>query len=84
MTERYLTNQNYSNNIMRTIASYSLKERKIPQSNNNMMNHSYFTKGKPQTKTHKVNDIQPSLPLNQIQTMQEQVKFMIMLIHHFL
>lgn len=72
MTERYLTNQNYSNNITRTILNYSLKERKIPNSNNNMMNHSLFTKGKPQTKTHKVNDLQSSLPISQVQTIQEE------------
>ena len=72
MTEHYLTNPNYSNNITRTIPSYSLKERKIPHSNNNMMNHSLFTKGKSQTKIHKVNDLQTSIPISQVQTIQEE------------
>ena len=72
MTERYLMNQNYSNNITQLIPSYSLKERKIPHSNNNMINHSFLIKGKPQTKTHKVNDLQSSLPISQVQTLEEE------------
>ena len=72
MTERNIPNQNISNNIMSTNPTYSLKERRIPSENNNIIFYSLFTKAKPETNTNKVNDIQSAYPQNQEQTTQEE------------
>ena len=72
MTERNIPNQNISNNIMSTNPTYSLKERRIPSENNNIIFCSLFTKAKPETNTNKVNDIQSAYPQNQEQTTQEE------------
>ena len=72
MTERNIPNQNISNNIMSTNPTYSLKERRIPSENNNIIFYSLFTKAKPETNTNKVNDIQSAYPQNQEQPIQEE------------
>ena len=72
MTERNIPNQNISNNIMSSNPTYSLKERRIPSENNNIIFYSLFTKAKPETNTNKVNDIQSAYPQNQEQTTQEE------------
>ena len=72
MTERNIPNQNISNNIISTNPTYSLKERRIPSENNNIIFYSLFTKAKPETNTNKVNDIQSAYPQNQEQTTQEE------------
>ena len=72
MTERNIPNQNISNNIISTNPTYSLKERRIPSENNNIIFCSLFTKAKPETNTNKVNDIQSAYPQNQEQTTQEE------------
>ena len=72
MTERNIPNQNISNNIMSSNPTYSLKERRIPSENNNIIFYSLFTKTKPETNTNKVNDIQSAYPQNQEQTTQEE------------
>ena len=72
MTERNISNQNISNNIMSSNPTYSLKERRIPSENNNIIFYSLFTKAKPETNTNKVNDIQSAYPQNQEQTTQEE------------
>ena len=72
MTERNIHNQNISNNIMLTNPNYSLKERRLPNDNNNIIIYSLFTKGKPETKSDKVNDIQNIFPSNQEQQIQEE------------
>ena len=72
MTERNIPNQNISNNIMSTNPTYSLKERRIPSENNNIIFYSLFTKTKPETNSNKVNDIQSAYPQNQEQTTQEE------------
>ena len=72
MTERNIPNQNISNNIMSTNPTYSLKERRIPSENNNIIFYSLFTKAKPETNSNKVNDIQSAYPQNQEQTTQEE------------
>ena len=72
MTEGNIPNQNISNNIMSTNPTYSLKERRIPSENNNIIFYSLFTKAKPETNTNKVNDIQSAYPQNQEQTTQEE------------
>ena len=72
MTERNIPNQNISNNIISTNPTYSLKERRIPSENNNIIFYSLFTKTKPETNSNKVNDIQSAYPLNQEQPTQEE------------
>ena len=72
MTERNIPNQNISNNIMSSNPTYSLKERRIPSENNNIIFYSLFAKAKPETNTNKVNDIQSAYPQNQEQTTQEE------------
>ena len=72
MTERNISNQNISNNIMLTNPTYSLKERRIPNDNNNIIIYSLFTKEKPETKLNKVNDIQNTYKSNQEQQIQEE------------
>ena len=72
MTERNIPNQNISNNIMSTNPTYSLKERRIPSENNNIIFYSLFTKTKPETNSNKVNDIQSAYPQNQEQPIQEE------------
>ena len=72
MTERNIPNQNISNNIISTNPTYSLKERRIPSENNNIIFYSLFTKAKPETNTNKVNDIQSAYPQNQEQPTQEE------------
>ena len=72
MTERNIHNQNISNNIMLTNPNYSLKERRLPNDNNNIIIYSLFTKGKPETKSDKVNDIHNIFPSNQEQQIQEE------------
>ena len=72
MTERNIPNQNISNNIMLTNPTYSLKERRIPSENNNIIFYSLFTKAKPETNSNKVNDIQSAYPQNQEQPTQEE------------
>ena len=72
MTERNIPNQNISNNIMSSNPIYSLKERRIPSENNNIIFYSLFTKAKPETNTNKVNDIQSAYPQNQEQPIQEE------------
>ena len=72
MTERNIPNQNISNNIMSTNPTYSLKERRIPSENNNIIFYSLFTKAKPETNSNKVNDIQSAYPQNQEQPTQEE------------
>ena len=72
MTERNIPNQNISNNIISTNPTYSLKERRIPSENNNIIFYSLFTKAKPETNTNKVNDIQSAYPQNQEQPIQEE------------
>ena len=72
MTERNIPNQNISNNIMSSNPTYSLKERRIPSENNNIIFYSLFTKTKPETNSNKVNDIQSAYPQNQEQTTQEE------------
>lgn len=72
MTERNIPNQNISNNIMSSNPTYSLKERRIPSENNNIIFYSLFTKAKPETNSNKVNDIQSAYPQNQEQTTQEE------------
>ena len=72
MTERNIPNQNISNNIMSSNPTYSLKERRIPSENNNIIFYSLFTKAKPETNTNKVNDIQSAYPQNQEQPTQEE------------
>ena len=72
MTERNIPNQNISNNIISTNPTYSLKERRIPSENNNIIFYSLFTKTKPETNSNKVNDIQSAYPQNQEQTTQEE------------
>ena len=72
MTERNIPNQNISNNIMSTNPTYSLKERRIPSENNNIIFCSLFTKAKPETNSNKVNDIQSAYPQNQEQPIQEE------------
>ena len=72
MTERNIPNQNISNNIMSSNPTYSLKERRIPSENNNIIFYSLFTKTKPETNSNKVNDIQSAYPLNQEQPTQEE------------
>ena len=72
MTERNIPNQNISNNIMSSNPTYSLKERRIPSENNNIIFYSLFTKTKPETNTNKVNHIQSAYPQNQEQTTQEE------------
>ena len=72
MTERNIPNQNISNNIMSSNPTYSLKERRIPSENNNIIFYSLFTKAKPETNTNKVNDIQSAYPQNQEQPIQEE------------
>ena len=52
--------------------TYSLKERRIPSENNNIIFYSLFTKTKPETNSNKVNDIQSAYPLNQEQPTQEE------------
>ena len=72
MTERNIPNQNISNNIMSSNPTYSLKERRIPSENNNIIFYSLFTKTKPETNSNKVNDIQSAYPQNQEQPIQEE------------
>ena len=72
MTERNIPNQNISNNIISTNPTYSLKERRIPSENNNIIFYSLFTKATPEKNTNKVNDIQSAYPQNQEQTTQEE------------
>ena len=72
MTERNIPNQNISNNIMSSNPIYSLKERRIPSENNNIIFYSLFTKTKPETNSNKVNDIQSAYPQNQEQPIQEE------------
>ena len=72
MTERNIPNQNISNNIISTNPTYSLKERRIPSENNNIIFYSLFAKAKPETNTNKVNDIQSAYPQNQEQPIQEE------------
>ena len=72
MTERNIPNQNISNNIMSSNPTYSLKERRIPSENNNIIFYSLFTKAKPETNSNKVNDIQSAYPQNQEQPTQEE------------
>ena len=72
MTERNIPNQNISNNIISTNPTYSLKERRIPSENNNIIFYSLFTKTKPETNSNKVNDIQSAYPQNQEQPIQEE------------
>ena len=72
MTERNIPNQNISNNIMSSNPIYSLKERRIPSENNNIIFYSLFAKAKPETNSNKVNDIQSAYPQNQEQTTQEE------------
>ena len=72
MTERNISNQNISNNIMLTNPTYPLKESRIPNDNNNIIIYSLFTKEKPETKLNKVNDIQNTYKSNQEQQIQEE------------
>ena len=72
MTERSISNQNISNSIMLTNPTYSLKERRIPNDNNNIIIYSLFTKEKPEIKLNKVNDIQNTYQSNQEKQIQEE------------
>ena len=72
MKEDYLTNENISNNIMLPNADYSLKERRIPNNNNNVIIYSLSSKEKPESKGYKVNDLQSSIGLKQEPTIAEE------------
>ena len=72
MTDNYLTNENISNNIMIPSTYYSLKERKIPNNNNNLAFYHLSTKGKPDSKFHKVNDHESYFRIKQEPTLAEE------------
>ena len=55
MKDNYITNENISNNIMFHNSNYSLKERRMPYNNNNIMVYSLSGRRKPETKYHKIN-----------------------------
>ena len=65
-------NENNSNNIIFPKANYSLKERRIPANNNNIIVYSLSSKVKPELKGYKVNDLQSSNKLKQEPTQVEE------------
>ena len=72
MTDSYLTNENISNNIMMPNTYYSLKERKIPNNQNNIIFYHLSTRRKPESRGHKLNDHQSTFKIKQEPTIAEE------------
>ena len=72
MTDSYLTNENISNNILMPSTYYSLKERKIPNNQNNIIFYHLSTRRKQESRGHKLNDHQSTFKIKQEPSIAEE------------